>query len=212
MKKTLIKGACTMKSLYKIKNEIKANIINLYPKSNRYINLGSGHTRYLGWTNLDFSGGQKHIENCYIDINHDLTTLKPLPFKSNSVECVYCSHVFEHLEPNVVLFICNEVYRILKDHGIFRINQVDPNNENKKHIGNKKKYQHNTNLFHMSQWDKKELKKILFDIGFHFVYITEPCKSETKKMRKKHFSKRSCYSYILECDKRSKYKNKQDRK
>jgi len=51
MKKTLIKVACTMKSLYKIKNEIKANIINLYPKSNRYINLGSGHTRYLGWTN-----------------------------------------------------------------------------------------------------------------------------------------------------------------
>ena len=47
--------------------------MSLFPVSPRFVNLGSGCTRLWGFTNVDFSGGQKCIPSWYLDLDWDLT-------------------------------------------------------------------------------------------------------------------------------------------
>jgi len=194
-----------IRKLYKFKKLGIGFAKSCFPNSNKYINLGSGDTRFLGWTNLDYSKGQKDIPSFYIDIDFDLTSGKPLPFPDNSVSCVFCSHVFEHLDKKTVLHMCNEVYRILRNYGIFRIIVPNPSFENAEQII--KDYSHKSNSMHTSRWEIDYLRKLLFDVGFHFVYDVKPLESSVKRMKGKRFSSRSYLSNIIECDKRDKYIN-----
>lgn len=194
-----------IRKIYKFKKNYMSYIKSFFPKSIKYINLGSGNTRFLGWTNLDYSGGQKKIPSFYIDVDFDLTGGKPLPFVDNSVDYVFCSHVFEHLNEKTVLHICSEVFRILKNHGIFRVIVPNPEFENIKQVLNS--YSHETNNLHISRWELNHLREILFGVGFHFVYNIEPFVSSVKKMKKKSFSSNFFYSNIIECSKRVGYLN-----
>ena len=60
-----------------------------------------------------------------IDINFDLTSMKPLPVKSDTIEAAYTSHVIEHLEDEHVAHMFNETFRVLGRGGIFRITCPD---------------------------------------------------------------------------------------
>lgn len=106
------------------------------------VNLGSGPTITEGWINLDKSWNiylskfptvkrvlyrlglisesafqarwqEKNILKC------DVT--KRLPFESEQVDFVYCSHLLEHLTYDDARKVCQEAYRILKKNGIFRV-------------------------------------------------------------------------------------------
>jgi predicted SAM-dependent methyltransferase len=106
------------------------------------VNLGSGTTVAEGWINLDKSW------NIYLSkfpiikkllyklglisedtfkadwqekniIRHDVT--KGLPFESESVDFIYCSHLLEHLTYMMTRKVCQEAYRVLKKNGIFRV-------------------------------------------------------------------------------------------
>ena len=62
------------------------------------INLGSGDWECDGWTNLDYSSKlyskiQKRHRFVEYDIRHD-----KIPYEDDSVDCIYCSHVIEHIE------------------------------------------------------------------------------------------------------------------
>lgn len=71
------------------------------------LNLGSGPRKGShGWINVDLFGA---------DINHDLR--KGVPLKDNSVDCVYSSHVFEHIPYKDLLHVIEEIRRILKPGG-----------------------------------------------------------------------------------------------
>ena len=72
------------------------------------LNIGSGHHRAEGWTNLDRS-----LE-AQPDILFDLADIpqKRIPLLSDSVDLFLCSHILEHI-PNI-LPVMEELYRIAK--------------------------------------------------------------------------------------------------
>ena len=94
------------------------------PKEPIYLNIGAGDFRHRMWHNLDYAPVLKKIKPQglkNIDINHNLTSLKSLPIKSNSVKIVYSSHAIEHISDKAGMFLMQEIYRILIPGGTFRI-------------------------------------------------------------------------------------------
>ena len=55
------------------------------------------------------------------DIVVDFKDFEKLPFKDNSIECVYGSHVFEHMSIFTTPKVFSEIYRVLKKDGVFRL-------------------------------------------------------------------------------------------
>jgi predicted SAM-dependent methyltransferase len=86
---------------------------------NKYLNIGCGNTFSNEWTNIDLSS-QPGVQ--FWDIR------KPLPFANNLFDAVYTSHVLEHLIPEIGHKLVEEIFRILKPNGIFRL--VVPDLEN----------------------------------------------------------------------------------
>lgn len=103
------------------------------------VNLGSGPSGIKGWDNLDW--GLLPLINKFpiipkilcnfglLNKNYlvvwpkirlcDIT--KKLPYKDNSVDFVYCSHVLEHFDKWQTLNILRESNRIMKKDGVMRI-------------------------------------------------------------------------------------------
>jgi SAM-dependent methyltransferase len=106
------------------------------------VNLGSGPNLTEGWINIDKSW------NIYLSrfptikrtlfklglisegtfqakwqrknvLRHDVT--KGLPFESGQADFIYCSHLLEHLRYGDANKVCQEVYRVLKKTGVFRV-------------------------------------------------------------------------------------------
>lgn len=80
------------------------------------LNLGCGFDKREGWVNADA------YEVCNPDLLLDLNKV-PLPWKDNSVDEIYCSHVLEHVEDWWPTFV--EFSRILKLGGILEIRVPD---------------------------------------------------------------------------------------
>lgn len=71
------------------------------------LELGSGRKNgQKGWTTVDLIGS---------DISHDLRRNIPLP--DGSVDCIYCSHLFEHIPYKELVVFINECHRALKQGG-----------------------------------------------------------------------------------------------
>lgn len=56
-------------------------------------------------------------------IRHDITNRIPLP--DSSVLTVQSEDVFEHIEPNLLVEVINDIHRILKPGGLFRLSMPD---------------------------------------------------------------------------------------
>lgn len=81
------------------------------------INVGSGDWSCDGWTNLDYptkwyAGSQSHHKFIPYDIRS-----QNLPFKNESVDLIYSSHVIEHIENEHIENFFKECYRVLKHGG-----------------------------------------------------------------------------------------------
>lgn len=79
----------------------------------KLLNLGCGSRYHAFWTNLDFVSNSPYV------IAHNL--LKGIPFKDESFEVVYHSHVLEHFTKNDGKRFIEECYRVLKFNGVIRI-------------------------------------------------------------------------------------------
>lgn len=101
------------------------------------LNLGCGTVSPKGWINCDSSlhaqltkvplvhgffrllgivSGSNWADNVrYISLN------KPFPWADSSVDCVYASHVLEHLRVGTAREFIRESYRVLKPTGVIRI-------------------------------------------------------------------------------------------
>jgi predicted SAM-dependent methyltransferase len=65
------------------------------------------------WKVLDVAGTP--------DYKYDLNSGTFLPFKDGVIDNYYCSHTLEHVKPEVVLFLLEQIHRTLKKGGKIRI-------------------------------------------------------------------------------------------
>lgn len=66
------------------------------------------------WVSLD-------IDSRIGDIVLNLCEFSRLPFRDSTVECIYASHVFEHVSIHKTQLLFNECFRVLKAGGYMRI-------------------------------------------------------------------------------------------
>jgi len=102
-----------------------------------YLNLGCGDTAPDGWVNCDSSwhaqaskvpGLHRLLEAMGLasgarwpkNIQY-LSLARRFSWASGSVDCVYASHVFEHLSARVAENLMKESHRILKTGGVLRV-------------------------------------------------------------------------------------------
>jgi len=81
-------------------------------KTPRLLNLGSGNRKRpteKGWINLDID------KTCNPDIVRNLD--KGLPFDTNSVDGIYCSHIVEHVED--IFYFMYEIWRVCKPNAVY---------------------------------------------------------------------------------------------
>lgn len=81
------------------------NPIIMKNNKKRKINIGAGGEKLLGFISIDIDPAVKP------DIVRDIE--KGLPFDSNSVDEIKCSHTLEHI--NDLLFVLREFYRVCKN-------------------------------------------------------------------------------------------------
>lgn len=93
------------------------------------LNIGGGTFFHPDWHNVDFpTGGYEGIYRDHaegIDVPHDLSKFEKIKLPDNSIEAVYTSHIIEHLKEDHVAFLFQDVFRLLKKDGYFRV--VCPN-------------------------------------------------------------------------------------
>ena len=77
------------------------------------LNFGCGDTQYEGWRGID------QFYAAHVDLAIDLRGA--LPFPDASVDLCYSEHFLEHINPQEGQRHLNEVYRILKSHGRYRV-------------------------------------------------------------------------------------------
>ena len=146
------------------------------------LELGSRTRRLNAFITIDLVGA---------DICHNL--LRGIPLKSNSVNGIYSSHVFEHFAYKDLVFILRDCYRILKPSGFFSIcvpnagAYIEAYYEKRNFIKRDNLYQPaviNTNSFidqvnyvaylngqHKHMFDNEHLQNILYSVGFSKVIL-----------------------------------------
>jgi SAM-dependent methyltransferase len=90
-------------------------------KESTYVNLGAGKFNLNGWTVMDYSTPSYNYSSEDRFIQYDISSQDPIPFSDDSVDGLYCSHVFEHFGNEVNLHLLNEIERVLKKGSIARI-------------------------------------------------------------------------------------------
>jgi len=105
------------------------------------VNLGCGSTVAPGWINLDNSPGArlaqfpwlrwllwktKVLSDQHYNVRWPKNVIvrdlrRKLPFDSASIDCVYTSHVLEHLTRADARNLLSDIYRILKNGGLLRV-------------------------------------------------------------------------------------------
>src|SRR6185436_3521924 len=96
-------------------------------KKKSFYNVGAVNFFHPCWSNIDHYMNNNNFlaGNSSEGVNYDLFSLAPLPLTSDSANLIYPSHTIEHVNNESVQNLFNEVFRVLKKEGVFRI--VTPN-------------------------------------------------------------------------------------
>lgn len=78
----------------------------------KYLNFGCGNRFSPEWTNIDFDARSPGVIQCNL--------LKGFPFRDNSFDAVYSSHVLEHFTLNQGAYLLKEAFRVLRPGGLIR--------------------------------------------------------------------------------------------
>lgn len=79
----------------------------------KLLNIGCGAYYHPAWTNIDVAPVSPAV------LSWDIK--KGLPFKNDTFDAVYHSHVLEHLSPKDALAFLNEAVRVLKPKAVMRV-------------------------------------------------------------------------------------------
>jgi predicted SAM-dependent methyltransferase len=207
------------------------------------INIGCGRSPSNGWLNYDNSLALKlskypsitfilkalnllneeQIKNIEWNRNNKINfanASKKLPFKNDSIDVIYSSHMLEHLSRSEAINFIFEVRRSLSNGGILRISVPDLRKLVERYIGNSDAdvFVENTLLadvklnsikdklkllvigFRHHQWmyDGKSLSKLLLDCGFTRVFILDPGITKIKNHEGLNLYERSDESIYVE--------------
>ena len=183
------------------------------------VNVGCGSTPTQDWLNFDNSPALKlakspfrcwlakslgllsrsQIENIEWNKKHSILfadATKCLPLKSSSVNCIYTSHMVEHLSTQGVNQFLVESLRVLDNDGILRVSVPDLRKAVDEYILDSDADNFMTSLLvtappintlkeklnvifsgyrhHQWMYDGKSLSKLMSDCGFRNVTIQEP--------------------------------------
>jgi SAM-dependent methyltransferase len=103
-------------------------------RDRRFYNIAAGGHFDFGcglhhpcWTNIDLDRPWKRAVRYdpLKDISHDLQKMETLPIDSDTAELVHSRFCIEHITDEAAQVMFNEVYRILKTGGLFRV--ITPN-------------------------------------------------------------------------------------
>jgi len=152
------------------------------------INIGM-HQRYIPrwrrvkWKNMNYPSPHYTFDKRpgNIDIEYDLTSMEPFPFKDNEVDLYYCSHTFEHIPFYCAQYAANEIYRTLKPGGYVRLITPRIDKDTTENYG--KPYDHNDNGRHISYYTEEILVLMLKEAGFKDAYESKPQESKCEEMR-----------------------------
>jgi len=197
------------------------------------VNLGCGKDAVEGWINIDNSlkvllakypflkwilfkvgiiSEEVYKEKWSKNIKrHDVR--KGLPFDNNSVDCIYCSHLLEHLTQEEAKKLCQEAFRVLKPNAISRVVVPDLKLMAQKYIdGDLAFFKDQTgpvadrfmsaNMFHdFHKWayDSKSLKFLLEEAGFdnNKIFERDYRKGNCPDLEKIEHKKESVYAEAI---------------
>lgn len=167
------------------------------------LNLGCGLQCPQGWINIDSSMGARLSKLPIIKkvLHRVLPTswgilpnikwpsnvrwmniTRKFPFSSNSVDCIYSSHTFEHLTYAEAAFVLKECYRVLKPGGIIRIIVPDLAQIVDNYIRNKQRMPH------------LAAKKLLDET----LYFEIPVPSNIAGLIKYHFKRKNNHHFLYD--------------
>lgn len=109
-------------------------------RGGRRLNLGSGRRPIQGYINIDNSPNAKDP-----DVVRDIT--RGLPYEDSTIDEVNAQSFLEHLESKDVVFVMNEIWRVLKHGGLFSLEVPI--------AGTPESFQDPT---HVSFWNRQRLK------------------------------------------------------
>ena len=93
------------------------------PNAKLNLNIGAGKYVINGFKSLDvytphyYKSKENFLKN-RVEYNMRKDSI---PFETNTVDNIYCSHVVEHIEDEYVVKFLGESYRVLKNGGVLRI-------------------------------------------------------------------------------------------
>jgi predicted SAM-dependent methyltransferase len=140
----------------------------------KLLNLGCGSSRFEGWINADFpSFRQKSKHEWSLDLRF------PLNCEDNFWDGVFCEHTIEHLYPDQVARLLQEVFRTLKHGSWLRITVPNLKRYVDYYCGKEVDKRFSSrgtgceairsltqDYFHVSLWDADLLKRYLNEAGF----------------------------------------------
>ena len=122
--KKIIRSFKIYKYLYKIYEYMyitkRKHVMKNYDKELFYLNIGAGKFCRKNWRIIEYTDQNMpsyKYDLSLIDFNLNLFTNPEFPIKDNSVDLIYSSHTFEHLNDKNVEHILKESFRILKNGG-----------------------------------------------------------------------------------------------
>jgi SAM-dependent methyltransferase len=156
----------------------------------KYLNIGSCEFKKEGWLTLDKAQEHYSSRQAHIDINHDLMGFNYIALEDNSLDIAYTSHTIEHISDKYVNHLFNQVYRLLKPGGVFRITCPDIGKCYDAYKENNKDYIDKW-LLNPAGWEFFRSKGIGEEFLFIFATYLSPCfKNETgfKKYKEEEVS------------------------
>lgn len=98
----------------------RREVVRTYDRNIFYLNIGSGIFVRKNWRLMDLCTGGYYDKNI-VDYDVNLVYKPVFPIADETVDLVYTGHCMEHIGDEAVQHVFNEVYRILKRGGVFRV-------------------------------------------------------------------------------------------